>query len=254
MIIILSWNCCCGCAAAAEKPVTLNGDAPFVLSPEAQEQKQDLIQQITDCKERMKYATMLKTAAYGLGYNNSHSIIVTAAQEWNNANQKCNELQNDLNAIVAEEKAWDARLAEYPAATTIWIYLKLLGYNDYVCAGILGNMMAECGGGTLNLKTNLVSADGGYYGICQWSRGYGSAVWNKDLDGQLNHLRDTIQKEFKTFGNLYQRGFTFDKFLSLSDCRSAAVAFAKVYERCASKHINIRADYAEKAFKYYAAS
>lgn len=42
---------------------------------------------------------------------------------------------------------------EYPEATEVWIYLRYgLGYNEYVCAGILGNMMAEVGGGTLDLK------------------------------------------------------------------------------------------------------
>lgn len=42
---------------------------------------------------------------------------------------------------------------KYPEATEVWMYLRYgLGYNEYVCAGILGNMMAEVGGGTLDLK------------------------------------------------------------------------------------------------------
>lgn len=37
---------------------------------------------------------------------------------------------------------------KYLAVTYIWNYFKYYGYNDYVIAGILGNIMCEVGGGT----------------------------------------------------------------------------------------------------------
>ena len=41
--------------------------------------------------------------------------------------------------------------------------MKELGWNDYVCAGIVGNLMAEVGGQTLNIDPQLGNS---YYGIC----------------------------------------------------------------------------------------
>ena len=40
------------------------------------------------------------------------------------------------------------------AAQQVWTYLKSYGYSDSVAAGIIGNMMRECGGDTLNLDWN----------------------------------------------------------------------------------------------------
>ena len=61
-----------------------------------------------------------------------------------------NNLKNVSNSIG---KTWGLimkqKYNEYPVATEIWMFLKNCGYNDYVAAGILGNMMAEVGGNTL---------------------------------------------------------------------------------------------------------
>ena len=40
---------------------------------------------------------------------------------------------------------------KYSQATQVWNGLKALGLNDYVCAGIMGNIMAEVGGQTLDI-------------------------------------------------------------------------------------------------------
>ena len=193
---------------------------------------------------------MMETAAFGLGYDEDHDVIKLALEEWAKANEQRAYFQSLLDEILAEEARWEARKKAYPEATTVWLYLKDLGYNDYVCAGILGNMMAECGGNTLNLKTTVISGDGNYYGICQWSRGY-TDVWGRDLEGQLKFLKGNIQYQFKTFGNLYKSGFTYKKFLALTSCHDAALAFAKVYERCGSGSYGVRQDNAMKAYNYY---
>lgn len=62
------------------------------------------------------------------------------------------------------------REVEFPTAEFIWSYLKELGFNDYICAGILGNMMVESGGLTLAIEEN--ARTGNFYGICQWSKKY----------------------------------------------------------------------------------
>ena len=126
--------------------------------------------------------------------------------------------------------------------------MKSLGWNDYVCAGIIGNLMAEVGGQTLDIRYTLSSS--GYYGMCQWSRGYGK-VWGAGLDTQCDFLRDTIKYEFDTYGFKYQKGFNFNSFLNMDDAQQAALAFAKCYERCASGSYNIRQKNALKAYDYF---
>lgn len=171
-----------------------------------------------------------------------------------------NQFNEKLQSIIAEEQRieaerieaekWTARRAEYPIATKVWLFMKNeLGWNDYICAGVMGNLMAETGGQTLNLKPGLYA--GSYYGICQWSSTYYPQVIGTGLDTQLQFLKNTVKKEFDTYGKLYQSGMKYEDFIRMTGCRSTALAFAKVYERCNSKHYAIRQTNAEKAYAYF---
>lgn len=201
---------------------------------------------IEECKNRKTEAHNMAEAARACGYSEEHPVIVLAKDEWGNADKLQLQYEQILNDLVRKE-AWE----KYPAATEIWLYLKDLGYNDYVVAGILGNIMAECGGQTLNIRYTLVSnAGSGYYGMCQWSRGY-AKVWGKDLKGQCDFLRDTIEYQLNTYGYKYKKGFNYDSFLNLTNEKDAALAFAKCYERCSSKYYSIREVNATKALEFY---
>lgn len=138
---------------------------------------------------------------------------------------------------------------EYETANIIWNYLKDLDYNDYVCAGILGNMMVECGGHTLDIDPTAETKS--YYGICQWSRKYYPDVIGVSLDAQCNYLRDTIKYEIDTFGFLYSKKFNYEQFLTLEDEKDVALAFAKSYERCGSESYEIRQDCATVAYDFF---
>lgn len=140
---------------------------------------------------------------------------------------------------------------EYKHATTVWDYLKSQGYSDAVCAGMMGNFMTETGGHTLNIKPNDYSSSGRYYGIAQWSSKYYPDVHGKDLDYQLNFLSKTIKVEFDNFGHLYKKGFDYNDFLRLDNPRDAALAFAKVYERCGSGSYGKRQNGAVTAYNYF---
>ena len=158
----------------------------------------------------------------------------------------------EVAAPVIEEVAVPAITGEYPAAAQIWQYMKNLGWNDYVCAGIMGNLMSEVGGQTLNIQYNLYSSSGGYYGMCQWSKKYHSNIYGiNNLESQCDYLRDTIKYEIDTFGFKYQNGFCFEEFLNLTDAQQVALAFAKCYERCASGSYNVRQQNALKAYNYF---
>lgn len=126
--------------------------------------------------------------------------------------------------------------------------MKTQGWNNYVCAGIMGNIMTEVGGQSLNIRYNAYG--NGYYGICQWNKAY-RQVWGTDLKTQLNFLKNTIQYEMNTFGFNYYKGFNYNSFLNLQDAQQAALAFAKCYERCGSGSYGVRQNNAIKAYNYF---
>ena len=139
----------------------------------------------------------------------------------------------------------------YAEATQIWNYMKNLGWSDAVCAGIMGNIMAEVGGQTLDLSRWSYYSNGSYYGVCQWSRQYYPSVIGRDIEGQCDFLRDTIRKEINTYGSNYASGMNYEKFLQLDDPQDVALCFAKAYERCGSGSYGVRQSNAVKAYQYF---
>ena len=146
---------------------------------------------------------------------------------------------------------WDSRMKEYPAATEVWLIMKSWGWNDAVCAGVIGNMMAEVGGQTLKLKACIYGGGGWYYGLCMWRIKYCPEIDGLDIPGQMNVLYNTIGEQFDYAGFCYRSGFGLDDFLNMTDPGEAAIAFAKVYERPASQYVNHRAGNAWRAYNYF---
>lgn len=206
--------------------------------------------QIEFYKKNQENAYNMAEAARRLGYTDSHNIIVTAKEEWTRAQFYIEELSLKIENLKAEEEAKLRRWKEeYPVATEIWLYLDSKGYNDYVKAGILGNMMAEAGGQTLAIQVDAYSP--GYYGICQWSLKYYPQVKDTDLNAQLDILLSTIEYEFNVFGKLYKKGFSYNTFTTMLNEKEAALAFAKSYEKCASGSYSVRKKNATKAYNYF---
>lgn len=194
----------------------------------------------------MDAAHQMAEAARALGYEESHGVIKLAQQEWAQAN----ELRKQYQAIYDElQEHWALKEQEYPDAAFVWSYFKNLGYSNAVCAGLLGNMMAECGGNTLALQSTIYG--NGYYGICQWSQHYSSEVWGASLEEQCNFLQSTIEEEINMFGGVYKSGFDYDQFLALTSPEAAALAFAKCYERGGSGSYGTRQNNAIIAYNYF---
>lgn len=240
--------------------------------------KEELVTMIDEAKATKDHAHTMAESARVLGWENNDKLIKELQEMWHEADEDQVKYQGYLDEILAneaeaarkaeeerlaaeaaqkaaeeearraEEAKWATKAAEYPAATQIWRYMKAQGWNDYVCAGIMGNLMAEVGGQTLDIRYTLSSS--GYYGMCQWSRGY-SQVWGAGLETQCDFLRDTIKYEFDTYGFKYQKGFNFNSFLNMTDAQQAALAFAKSYERCASGSYGVRQKNALKAYNYF---
>lgn len=138
---------------------------------------------------------------------------------------------------------------DYAAVEYIHWYLKREGFNEVVIAGIIGNMMAEVGGQTLNLQ--YMTGSKSYFGVCQWAKPWGAEVFNKDLPEQMKYLMDTMPQEFNTYGYIYKKNFDYDSFKEMSDIHDAAIAFAKCYERCGSGSYEVRARNAQIAYNYF---
>lgn len=196
-------------------------------------------------ENRKNDAHEMAEAARRLNFSEDHVVITTAKEEWHKAHTSLLAKRHTMEQMKV---IWQQKKDEYPAAAYIWEYFSNLGYNDYVIAGIMGNIMGEVGGNTLDIQYWLYGR--GYYGMCQWSRGY-SEIWGKGLEEQCDFLRDTIKYEMDTYGRLYRSGFNYESFLALQNEREAALAFAKCYERGAAFTHATRVNNSTKALNYF---
>ena len=152
----------------------------------------------------------------------------------------------------ANNTSWDIFDTEYPAATMIWNYMKDLGWNDYVCAGVMGNIMQETGGRSLNI--NYMHSNN-YYGMCCWKKEYHPDVVGLGLKGQCDYL---VKTTIACFNNnalseipLYQEGYDYEAFLNASSIEEATTAFMVIYERPGHEISQNRIENAYKAYNYF---
>lgn len=158
------------------------------------------------------------------------------------------DIVTKLELNIVKIASWET---EYYYAAKTWEYFISRGYNEAVISAIIGNMMVETAGGTLNLRPNAYSASGNYYGLCQWSLSNRPGLANLSFEKQLEYLESDLASQFNTFGKRYYSGFNYESFLSMDDPAKAAIAFAKVYERCASFSYAKRERAAIKAYDYF---
>ena len=168
---------------------------------------------VSICEEDKEKAHNMAEIARDLGYSDDHIIIQFAKARYSNSLDLQNKYQAKINVIEEEIRKQEAERLKreeekrkreeeqrkkeleaqnsgtYPAATQVWNIMKSYGWSDIICAGIMGNMMRECGGDTLNLNPYAGSS---HYGLCQWSKTYHGGAWGKDIPGQLEYLRNTL--------------------------------------------------------------
>lgn len=173
--------------------------------------------------------------------NHSHS-----AEHEEHTEVEPEEIPSNNGEDSFEEPDPEPTEAEKPAgaASEIWYRMKSYGWSDVVCAGIMGNIMAEVGGQSFEIAYWLDI--NGYYGMCMWNKSYNPGVVGRDLYGQVDYIYETIQGQFKSYG------LPYDGFLALQDPGEAAIQFAKAYERCTSASYNVRKSNAAKAYDEFA--
>ena len=166
-----------------------------------------------------------------------------------------------LDAIYEDRVDHERYLYEkFPEAFTVWSYLTgEMGLNNYVAAGIMGNIMNECGGNSLKLQPLITSSHSmtykgvsyHFYGICQWYVGYNPQMAGASLEKQLEYINSNIESIFDTYGYLYKKGFKYADFCALTDCKEAATAFMVVYERPGPSTKTIRQNNACYAYSVF---
>ena len=148
-----------------------------------------------------------------------------------------------------------APAGDYPTATEIWNTLTSWGWSPETCAGIIGNMMAECGGQTLNL--NWASNGGSGFGLIQWMNGRYNLIMQlygplPSTQQQLAYMRDEL------FGSNGIKAQVSGDVLSVimnydgnQTPENIAMYFATYYERCASQYRAMRQGLARTAYEYF---
>ena len=152
--------------------------------------------------------------------------------------------KNVSNNKTTSKKETSPLTGDYPEATRVWNALKDLGLNDYVCAGIMGNIMSEVGGQTLDISRWPQYSKGSHYGICQWGGSRRTRLLNnfgKSLDAQIAFLSIELYEEIPENSSFY----------NMQDEKQAALYFAKHFERCGSGSYNVRQKNATKALEYF---
>ena len=188
-----------------------------------------------------------------LGYADDHPAVVMAKTDIENAKIEIEYYQEQF-AIWEEKHKWEVRASEYPVATQVWLYMKNeLGYSDIVCAGIMGNMMAECGGcWTSDLDWDVHSSSG--FGMIQWLGGRKQQLFsiygeNPSIEDQLNFMHNEL---YGTNGVTWQvQQWQLDKIMNASSPEECAFAFATYFERCGEGHRAPRRGYAKRAYEYF---
>lgn len=191
-------------------------------------------------------------------------------QEAEESKKRIEELEKEKSELLAKRKQQQATLiklssnttiskvstlpeGEYPEARLIWNTIKSWGYSDNVVAGIIGNMMAEVGGGTLTGLSNW-HTDGCGYGLIQWTSGRQRLL--KQLYGARPNIEQQLQfiKNELTGQNGVNRQVTeaqYNELLNASSPEAAAMTFARYYERCGSSYRAKRQSFARTAYNYF---
>ena len=151
-----------------------------------------------------------------------------------------------------EYNPWEEHEKEFPYATKVWIYMKEnFGWSDAICAGIMGNIMAEIGGGTLDFSD--WNWDKRTLGMFQWLGSRKTDI--KKLYGEIPTIEEQLEfmyDELYGTDGVHQQvtDSQREKILSSETPEQAAKRFSDWFERPGNSGIS-RQGYARKAYNYF---
>ena len=220
------------------------------VEPTTYDEANSLLDEATKCQET---AQMVLDGLTELGYEPDHPAIVMAYAELENRTADVAYYQE--KQIEWEEiHKWEERAAEYPAAAEAWLYMKNeFGWSNTICAGIIGNLMAECGGcWTQDLDWKINTSHG--VGMVQWIGGRRTQLI--DLYGEnpsITQQLDFVRAELYGLDGVTKQvtDSQLDKIMNAETPEDCAYYFACYYERCAEQHRYPRKGYARTAYEYF---
>ena len=220
------------------------------VEPTTYDEANSLLDEATKHQET---AQMVLDGLIELGYEPDHPAIVMAYAELENRTADVAYYQ-EKQVEWEEIHKWEVCASEYPVATQVWLYMKEeFGWSDTICAGIMGNMMAECGGcWTSDLDWSVNSSSG--YGMIQWLGSRKQQLFNiygnsPNIENQLNFMKDEL---YGTNGVAKQvTDSQFNEIMNADSPEDCAYAFACYFERCGEEHRWERRDYARRAYDYF---
>ena len=219
------------------------------LLKETTEENESLKTQVDKTNKDLESVKDELKTAYEKLYD-AHEEIKMQSEE---IKKQSEEIEKYKKEIEEHNAKWVRRHQEYPVATEVWILMKDRGWSDVVCAGIMGNLMAETGGsGTLHL--NWDSEDGKSYGLVQWIDGRRNTI--KSIYGEFPSIEEQVQFMYdELYGtNGVKRQVTNSQFNAIMNAETpeeCAYAFACYYERCAEQYRSMRRGFARKAYEYF---
>ena len=182
--------------------------------------------------------------------NADYALLVEVNSDLSN---KLEYVKNELEEVKKENLQWSSKYNQYPTATIAWIYMtEELGWSDAVAAGIMGNMMAECGGQTLKLHWDSNGESG--YGLIQWIGARRILIKEKygefpTVTEQIEFVKDEL---YGTNGVTQQvTDQQRELILNANSPEQCAVEFAKWFERPLSTDYSVRKSNAAKAYAYF---
>ena len=129
----------------------------------------------------------------------------------------------------------------------------VLGWSDIVCAGVMGNLMAECGNGQgTDLKYNISS--NGAFGMVQWTGNRKQELIKKyGLNPTPEQQTQFINDELYGLNGVTKQvsDSQLNQIVNAETPEDCAYAFASYYERCSKQYRDIRKNYARKVYDYF---
>ena len=194
---------------------------------------------------------------------NACQIYSEVAAEIANVKEIISQYESRLAEIIEKENHYNRCYAEYPLATTIWFYMKEnFGWSDAVCAGVMGNIMAEVGGGSPEgalLLTAWESDSPHGLGLFQWTgtnkdsrRMKIKATYGEHptIEEQLQFMYYEVTGSNETIASPRYCEELSVMFTCDSPERNAMI-FAIWFEGCNSAYRYPRQSYARYAYNYF---
>ena len=139
-------------------------------------------------------------------------------------------------------------------AERVWDYLRSLGFSEAGTAGVLGNMMEECGGHTLYLKPQAINSSSGAFGLVQWLyQGYydNGMYIGMSFEDQLRYLGTNSYGSIQAVVTRACGTSQFNALKNATSPENAALIFENCYE-ISQQALDHRQRHAREAYNTFA--